>query len=300
MIKLPSGVNIKDLINDLIILSWEASEKLLYYSQIVGDAKDKSNILKIENKDDPVTIADITVNELILQKIKEKYDHIAWDILSEENVKKDPPDCFRNFDWRWVLDPLDGTKDFIQGSPNYAMHLALCFKQRPFIGIVLIPAKGELWISYGSKVWCEKKEGSKFKPNLSKKNSLSEMVLVTSKNHVNKTLNKLIQKINFKEVCVMGSIGCKVASIVKGESDIYICISLPGESSPKDWDFAAPEAILKASGGRITNLYNEDLTYGSNNFEHNGVIIASNNANMHKRICLEIKEIIDRYQILTS
>ena len=89
MIKLPSGVNIKDLVNDLIILSWEASEKLLYYSQIVGDTKDKSNILKNENIDDPVTIADLTVNELIIQKIKEKYKHIDWDILSEENVKSD-------------------------------------------------------------------------------------------------------------------------------------------------------------------------------------------------------------------
>ena len=300
MIKLPSGVNIKDLVNDLIISSWEASEKLLYYSQIVGDTKDKSNILKNENIDDPVTIADLTVNELIIQKIKEKYKHIDWDILSEENVKSDSPHRFRNFDWRWVLDPLDGTKDFIQGSPNYAMHLALNYKQRPLIGIVLIPAKGELWISDGSKVWCEKKDGSKFRPNLYKKNSLSEMVLVTSKNHTNKSLDKLIKKIDFKGVCVMGSIGCKIASIVKGESDIYICISLPGQSSPKDWDFAAPEAILKASGGRITNLYNEELTYGSNNFEHNGVIIASNNSNMHERICLEIKEIINNWKILST
>ena len=300
MIKLPSGVNIKDLVNDLILVSWEASDKLLYYSQIVGDTKDKSNILKNENRDDPVTIADLTVNELIIQKIQEKYKHIDWDILSEENVKSDSLDCFRNSDWRWVLDPLDGTKDFIQGSPNYAMHLALNFKQRPLIGIVLIPAKGELWISDGSKIWCEKKDGSKFRPNLSPKNSLSEMVLVTSKNHTNKSLDKLIKKINFKGVCVMGSIGCKVASIVKGESDIYICISLPGQSSPKDWDFAAPEAILKASGGRITNLYNEELIYGSNNFEHNGVIIASNNSNMHERICLEIKEIINNWQILST
>ena len=54
----------------MILVSWEASDKLLYYSQIVGDTKDKSNILKNENRDDPVTIADLTVNELIIQKIK--------------------------------------------------------------------------------------------------------------------------------------------------------------------------------------------------------------------------------------
>ena len=61
----------------------------------------------------------------------------------------------------------------------------------------------------------------------------------------------------------MGSIGCKIASILRGESDIYICLSLPGKSSPKDWDFAAPEAILKTAGGSITNLNNEELVYGN-------------------------------------
>ena len=78
MIKLPSGVKIKNLIDDLRIISKEASETLLYYSQIVGDAKNKSNILKNENKDDPVTIADITVNDLIIQKIKEIYQKLRY------------------------------------------------------------------------------------------------------------------------------------------------------------------------------------------------------------------------------
>jgi len=85
------------------------------------------------------------------------------------------------------------------------------------------------------------------------------MTLVTSKNHGNETLTQLIHKINFCKVETMGSIGCKIASIVRGESDIYICLSLPGKSSPKDWDFAAPESILKAAGGAITNLDNQEL-----------------------------------------
>ena len=55
---------------------------------------------------------------------------------------------FDNAEWLWVLDPLDGTKDFIQGTGNYAMHLALNYKRKPYIGVVLIPEKDELWISY--------------------------------------------------------------------------------------------------------------------------------------------------------
>ena len=295
VIKLPSGVNIRDLINDLRILSWESSETLLYYSQILKGSNNKDNILRNNNIDDPVTSADLKVNEIIINQINEKYKGINWQILSEENVKSVPYNFEASQDWVWVLDPLDGTKDFIQGTGNYAMQLALNYKNKPYLGIVLIPEKGELWISDGEKVWGEKKNGSKIEPNLSTNKSLKEMILVTSKNHRNETLKNLIQKIDFNKVITMGSIGCKIASIIRGDSDIYISLSLLGKSSPKDWDFAAPEAILKAAGGAITDLENKDLTYGNTNFEQGGIIVASNNLNSHKRICFQIKEIIKKY-----
>ena len=123
------------------------------------------------------------------------------------------------------------------------------------------------------------------------------MVLVTSKNHRNETLKKLIQKIQFNDVKIMGSIGCKITSIVKGESDIYISLSLPGKSSPKDWDFAAPSAVLKAAGGAITNLDNEELIFGKSNFDQGGIIVATNNANTHQNICLELKAIIEKFNL---
>jgi len=297
VIKLPCGVNIENLINDLRIFSWEASEIFLNYSQILKDAKDKSNILKNNNYADPVTLVDLKVNDLMIRRINEKYKDINWEILSEESVKIAPKKSINNTDWLWVLDPLDGTKDFIQGAKNYAMHLALNYKKRPFLGIVLIPEMNELWISDGSQVWSEKRDGFKTNAAPLKEKNLTEMALVTSKNHSNESLARLINKINFKKVIIMGSIGCKIASILRGESDLYICLSLPGRSSPKDWDFAAPEAILRAAGGAITSLDNKQLIYGGSNFEHGGVIVASNNKNTHKDLCLEIKEIIKKYKI---
>jgi 3'(2'), 5'-bisphosphate nucleotidase len=297
VIKLPSGLDISNLINDLRILSWEAADILLFYSRILKDSNYKSNILENDNIDNPVTSADLKVNEIIIQRIKEKYKGTNWEILSEENVKTSSENFENNTDWVWVLDPLDGTKDFIQGTSNYAMHLALNYKQKPYIGIVLIPEKDELWISHEENIWCERRDGSKIKPALNKKNSLQKMVLVTSKNHRNETLKNLIKKINFEKVIIMGSIGCKIASIVRGESDIYICLSMPGKSSPKDWDFAAPAAILEAAGGAITNLENEDLKYGKLGFEQGGIIVATNNHINHKEVCFEIKKIIKRYDI---
>jgi len=297
VIKLPSGVYIENLIDDLRAFSWEAYEILIYYFKIVKDSNNKSNILKNDNLDDPVTLADLKVNEVIIKRINEKYKDINWEILSEENVKISSESCINNSNWIWVLDPLDGTKDFIQGTSNYAMHLALNYKGKPYIGIVLIPEKDELWIANGEKAWCERRDGSHVKTSFSKSKNLQEMSLVTSKNHNNRSLKELIQKINFKEVIIMGSIGCKIASIVRGDSDIYICLSLAGKSSPKDWDFAAPEAVLKASGGSITNLDNQELTYNKSKFEQGGIIVASNNINTHEGICAEIKEIIKKFDI---
>ena len=298
MIKLPFGVDINNLIDDLRIISWEASEILLYYSQMFVESNNKSTFIKSGINDDPVTLADLKVNELIIRKINEKYKDINWTILSEENVKVEADYSEIKHNWVWVLDPLDGTKDFIQGTGNYAMHLALTFKKKSFLGVVLIPEKNELWISNGEKLWCEEKDGSLKKFNTSKNNKfLNEMILVTSKNHNNEVLKKVIEKINFKKVVVMGSVGCKISSLLRGESDIYISLSLPGKSAPKDWDFAAPEAILKAGGGAITNLDNEDLIYMKSNFEQKGIIIASTNINNHTDICLEIKEIIEKEDI---
>ncbi len=292
MFNLPVGVDINNLIDDLRVFSWEASDIFLYYSKIIKNPNFAEEILKTQNDEDPVTTVDLQVNDLIIERINKKYKEVDWKILSEENVKSGSNNLEINSKWLWVFDPLDGTKDFIQGTGNYAMHLALNYEKTPCIGLVLIPEKGELWITDGNNIWCERKDKFIRKVCLQKEKPLREMTIVTSKNHRNATLRNLINKIGFKNVNVMGSIGCKIASIIRGECDIYISLSLPGKSSPKDWDFAAPEALLKAAGGAITNLDNESLTYGNLNFSQGGIIIASNNKQSHKNICLQIKEII--------
>ena len=296
MFKLPNGVFIDNLIDHLKIVSWEASEILLNYSQMLKNPIYKKQIIKSKTGEDPVTLADLNVNNLIIQRLKNSFKDVDWDILSEENVKI-KTSKLSNTNWLWVLDPLDGTKDFIQGTGNYAMHLALSYKQKPCLGVVLIPEKNELWISNGEKVICETKDGSRNEIKLSSKKSLSNMKIVTSKNHRNENLEILINKIKFKEKIIMGSIGCKIASILRGESDIYICLSMPNKSSPKDWDFAAPEAILRAAGGSITNLENEELSYGKLNYEQGGIIVASNNKQSHGSICRQIKQLIEKYNI---
>jgi 3'(2'), 5'-bisphosphate nucleotidase len=199
VIKLPVGVDVKNLIDNLKNFSWEAADIFLYYSEIVKNSELKNKILKNNNINDPVTLVDLEVNELIIKRINQRYKNINWEILSEENFKIKTNHYEKNADWVWVLDPLDGTKDFIQGTGNYAMHLALNYKQKPIIGVVLIPEKNELWIAHGEKLWCEERYGKICKQKLSETRILQEMTLVTSKNHRNENLSNLILKIDFKK-----------------------------------------------------------------------------------------------------
>ena len=300
MDKLPQNLDINNLINDLKNISWEAADVLIYYSNKLLDSNYKKKIIKNPNSKDPVTLADLKVNELLIKRINEKYRETEWQILTEENTKFSSHNLEMNTDFVWVIDPLDGTKDFIEGTGNYAMHLALNYKKKSYIGFVLIPEKDELWITNGIRTWGEKRDGSLIEQNFSKRRQLNDMTVVTSKNHRNYDLESLLEKICFKNRETMGSIGCKIASIIRGETDIYISLSLPGKTHPKDWDFAAPEAILKAAGGAITNLENEILEYGKQNYEQRGVIVASNNKENHGRLCREIKQIIYKNNICTS
>ena len=161
MFKLPIGVDINNLIDDLKFFSWQASDILINYSQMLNDPFHKKDIIQNNSANDPVTLADLEVNDLIINSLNKNYQDINWDILSEENVKNDLNNLYINNKWLWILDPLDGTKDYLQGTGNYAMHLALNYEQIPYIGIVLIPEKQELWISNGFNCWCEKRDGSR-------------------------------------------------------------------------------------------------------------------------------------------
>ena len=141
MIKLPNGVNINNLIGDLRDFSWEAADILKYYYQKIYEDK----FIKYKTINDPVTLADLKVNDLILKRINEAYPNVNWGFLSEEGIKDELIEKSEKSDWLWVLDPLDGTKDFIQGTDNFAMHLALNYRHSPYLGIVLIPEKNEMW-----------------------------------------------------------------------------------------------------------------------------------------------------------
>ena len=281
----PEDVELTTLLDEVRRLSWAAADILIAYARGQTPPYGFPKALSVEEGGDgPVTAADMAVNKLLISGLNDNLTYKEWDILSEETFKEK---TFQHSDykkdWCWVLDPLDGTKDFIQGSENYAVHIALVYKNMPKIGIVLIPERNELWIGViGNGAWCENRDGIKKHISFSERKEISELILVSSKNHHELKLKNLLEKLDFASTKKIGSVGCKVASILRGESDVYI--SLSGKTAPKDWDIAAPHALIQAAGGLFTHADETDLTYNNLNYLQSGCLIASHGKS-HKQIC---------------
>ena len=119
------------------------------------------------------------------------------------------------------------------------------------------------------------------------------MRLVISKSHRNIELINLVEKICPSELIGMGSVGYKVTALIEDQADLYISYSPKGKSSPKDWDIAAPESIIKGAGGFLTNEKGENLHFlNDSNFNQNGLIIASMSKN-HQDICLKVAQMLE-------
>ncbi len=281
----PEGLELPALLDELRKLSWTAADVLMAYARGEEPPYGFPKSLTVEEGGDgPVSAADMAVNELLISGLKDNLNYKEWDILSEETSKeKTFQGSHYKKDWCWILDPLDGTKDFLQGSKNYAVHIALAYKQKPKIGVVLIPERNELWVGIiGGGAWYENRDGHKKQISFSDRIDISELILVSSKNHQQPILQNLLLSMCFAETKKIGSVGCKVASILRGESDVYI--SLSGKTSPKDWDMAAPQALIEAAGGVFSHIDGTNLIYNNPNYSQSGCLIASHGKS-HQKIC---------------
>ena len=273
---LPAGVSKEALLTELRRLSWGAADILRAYARGEQPPHGFPKALSVDNGGEgPVSAADLAVNEWLLAGLSGAFPDAGWTLLSEETAKEqltegEPLPA----EWLWILDPLDGTKDFLQGTGEYAVHLALVRGNRPVLGVVLLPEADELWIGLvGDDAWCEDRKGMRSPVRFSERKELSDLLLVASRSHRDDRLETLISELQLGGSKAVGSVGCKVATILRGETDLYI--SLSGRSAPKDWDMAAPEAVLLAAGGRFTHADLRDLTYNTGDVRQAGCLIAS-------------------------
>jgi len=287
---LPPGVEREALLVELRRLAWGAADILRAYARGEQPPHGFPAALAVdEGGEGPVSAADLAVNQWLLDGLGQAFPSTDWTLLSEETASEqlNPGEPLPG-DWLWILDPLDGTRDFLQGTGEYAVHLALVHRGRPVLGVVLLPEAEELWFGLlaaegdGGEAWRENRAGERVPAALSTRRSLDELVLVASRNHRDARLEQLLAALELGDTRAMGSVGGKVATILRGETDLYI--SLSGKSAPKDWDMAAPEAVLRAAGGAFSHADGRALAYNNGDVRQAGCLIASHGP-AHEALC---------------
>ncbi len=266
-------------------IGWGASYILRsYYHGEVNDGN-----LEIQNKEDgPVTAADIAVNHYILDRLKTNLGESDFGYLSEETYNLQSKQLKQS--WVWIIDPLDGTRDFIEKTGEYAIHIALVKDNRPVLAIVAYPEAEKLYYAtLGNGTFVETIDGQITQIKVSERDLIENLTLVVSRTHRDEKLDYLLQTLPCKERQYVGSVGCKIASIIEQKADIYI--SLSGKSAPKDWDMAAPELILTEAGGQFTHFDGTALKYNQGDVNQWGGLLASN-GNCHAELCKESERIL--------
>jgi 3'(2'), 5'-bisphosphate nucleotidase len=262
---------------------WGAAEILRSYYR--GDTH-RGDLDVRESKDGPVTAADLAANRFILQHLRTHLPDIPFGYLSEEDFKTRRSQHDNGIipgEWVWVIDPLDGTRDFVDRTGEYALHIALTHSGRPVIGIVVCPEAERLYCAIiGQGTTAYRPDGSTYSPRVRSCAEPGELAIVVSRSHRDARFNALLDRLPFADRRAVGSVGGKIVALIEQRADAYI--SLSGKSAPKDWDMAAPELVLTEAGGQFTRFDGSPLRYNTGDPNQWGGLIATNGP-CHTQLC---------------
>ncbi|NCA93880.1 MAG: 3'(2'),5'-bisphosphate nucleotidase CysQ [Sphingobacteriia bacterium] len=207
-----------------------------------------------ENKT-PVTEADLKINNFLLKELSK----FGYPILSEES--DDDFEKRKKTDYTWVIDPLDGTSDFVQKTGEFAIMIGLVYNRtgESVLGVVFAPTLDELYFAQKSRgaYILRGEKGIKLQVSSSK---IENGKILVSRNHLGEHEQEFAKKYKMIQV-PMGSAGLKICRIAKGDAEVYI------NSSDKSgiWDICAGGVILKEAGGEIADLNKNIIFYNKKN-----------------------------------
>ena len=220
--------------------------------------------IKIDNT--PVTNGDMEVNKLITEKIKKITPKIA--IVSEESSINKLNENLKTF---WLIDPIDGTYDYINNRDEFTINAGLILENKPELGIIFAPAKKRLFYSYNIGKCFELADNKEKKLDGKKISKKGEIKAVSYSKILKPEIEEWHKKFNVTEHVKMKS-SLKFCVIASGEYDLYIA-----EPRACEWDIAAGHAILKHAGGLITDFENKEILYGKKDFKNPSLILKRSN-----------------------
>lgn len=236
-------MNFDKILNDCIDISIGAGKAILgVYNREY----------EIEYKEDqsPLTEADSISNEIIVDGLRERYPEIS--ILSEEFQGDETR--FSN-EYCFIVDPLDGTKEFIKKNDEFTVNIALVHMGHPVLGVIYAPVNEELY--YGkidSGAWYRNSEGLQ---QIGVSTKSEELILMGSRSHQSEALKVLVND-NKDRISLLKSAGSSLKGclVAKGEADVYYRFGLTME-----WDTAAMHSIVEAAGGIFRQMDHSEMTY---------------------------------------
>lgn len=263
------------MINKVIEIAKEAGNILMkYYSKNI-------KVLTKEDSHDFLTKADIESDNYIRKALQKEFPRDS--ILSEEN-ENTPLDYSGRV---WMVDSLDGTKDFINKGTGFSVMIGLCENGKPILGVFYAPMCNLIYYAEEGKGAYVKKESVSSEIHVSSIEELQESRLITRFLHgEERPLDKMINNIQVKEKIPESSVGIKLGKIASGDAEIHINSNFRASK----WDTCAPQIILEEAGGVITDFEGNTLDYKQPSLKWEKSFVASNNIKLHKKIIEEIKK----------
>ena len=252
-------INIKQTVENLIDTFLDAGRLSL-------ELRKKGLIKEIKSDNTPVSNGDLEVNKLITRKINQLNPDVP--LVSEETSENKSNTNLKNF---WLIDPIDGTYDYINDLDEFTINAGLIINNKPAAGLIYAPAKKRMFYSYGENCAFELINGRPVKLNCEKKFNKNEIKFVSYSNKIKPEIEKIHKKYNVKK-CVRMKSSLKFCVIAAGEFDGYVA-----EPRASEWDIAAGHAILFHSGGSITDFHNNEILYGKKDFKNPSLILKRKN-----------------------
>ena len=242
----------KDLTAQVIAIAQTAGHATMEIYQM------KHAEIKHKSDQSPLTLADTTSSKIIEDSLKQLTPLLP--VLSEESVII-PFKERQNWQHYWLVDPLDGTKEFINKNGEFTVNIALIEDGHPVLGVVLAPAIDQCYFASKGEGAFLKTKGQT-KPIHSKQLLSSTPIIAVSRSHIDKDTQSLIDKVHQPQVISMGS-SLKICLVAEGRVDCY-----PRLAPTMEWDTAAAHAILNEAGGNIVDISGDELTYNKESLEN--------------------------------
>jgi len=252
-------VDLKYVIEHLI-------ESFLAAGNLALQLREKGLINKIKPDNTPVSNGDLEVNKLILSKISEITPELP--IISEETTENKNISNLKNF---WLVDPIDGTYDYINNLEEFTINAGLIINNKPVAGLINAPAKKRMFYSYEKGNAYELSNGkTKNLNNIPTKKS-KNLKFISYSNKIKPEIQKIYDELGVKENVRMKS-SLKFCAVATGEYDGYVA-----EPRAYEWDIAAGHAILEHSGGTVTDFEGNEILYGKKDFKNTSIILKNKN-----------------------